>query len=85
MALPELVQRLRRVVEVVRPVDDRRDRAALEQLGESLQIRVEELRDEKARLAKNWSEADACRNELLSKGYLIEDTPSGARLKRRSS
>ncbi len=40
-------------------------------------------RRERARAAKEWKEADACRNLLLQQGYLIEDTPSGARLKRK--
>jgi cysteinyl-tRNA synthetase len=38
---------------------------------------------EEARALKNWKVADACRSELLSHGYLIEDTPTGARLKKR--
>ncbi|MBP7074315.1 MAG: cysteine--tRNA ligase [Rhabdochlamydiaceae bacterium] len=37
---------------------------------------------QKARADKDWKKADACRDELLSKGYLIEDTPAGARLKK---
>ena len=37
---------------------------------------------EEARVSKNWKEADACRDLLLSKGFSIEDTPSGARLKK---
>lgn len=40
-------------------------------------------RREEARAAKDWKEADACRHLLLERGYLIEDTPSGARLKRK--
>jgi cysteinyl-tRNA synthetase len=39
---------------------------------------------QKARADKDWKKADACRDELLSKGYLIEDTPAGARLKKVS-
>jgi cysteinyl-tRNA synthetase len=39
---------------------------------------------QEARLAKNWVKADACRDQLLTHGYLIEDTPAGARLKKRS-
>lgn len=38
---------------------------------------------EEARAVKNWAVADACREELLTHGYLIEDTPQGARLKKR--
>lgn len=39
---------------------------------------------QKARADKDWKKADSCRDELLSKGYLIEDTPAGARLKKVS-
>ena len=37
---------------------------------------------EAARKAKDFKKADALRAELKSKGWLIEDTPKGARLKR---
>ncbi|MEN9343820.1 MAG: cysteinyl-tRNA synthetase [Chlamydiota bacterium] len=40
---------------------------------------------ENARLAKDWKKADACRDQILSAGYIIEDTPQGARLKKRLS
>jgi len=39
---------------------------------------------EKARTEKNWAIADKCRAELLTRGFLIEDTQAGARLKRRT-
>ncbi len=35
-----------------------------------------------ARNAKDFARADALRNELKAKGWVIEDTPKGARLKR---
>src|SRR5262249_36589213 len=35
-----------------------------------------------ARAAKDFKRADALRNELKAKGWAIEDTPKGARLKR---
>ena len=35
-----------------------------------------------ARKAKDFQRADAVRDELKAKGWLIEDTPKGARLKR---
>lgn len=38
---------------------------------------------EEARKNKNFPLSDQIRDELLSKGYLIEDTPNGARLKKR--
>ncbi len=37
---------------------------------------------ETARAEKNWKAADACRDLIHSRGYLIEDTPQGARLKK---
>lgn len=36
-----------------------------------------------ARKEKNWGEADRLRDFILSKGYLIEDTPQGAKLKKK--
>lgn len=38
---------------------------------------------EEARVFKNWAVADSCRKELLAQGYFIEDTPQGARLKKK--
>jgi cysteinyl-tRNA synthetase len=38
---------------------------------------------EKARAAKDWKAADSCRDQILSCGFLIEDTPQGARLKKK--
>lgn len=40
-------------------------------------------RREEARLAKDWKTSDACRLEIHEAGYQIEDTPFGARLKKR--
>lgn len=37
-----------------------------------------------ARKAKDWGLSDRLRDEILASGYVIEDTPSGARLKKRS-
>lgn len=36
----------------------------------------------RARVEKNWAEADKQRNLIQSQGYLIEDTPKGAKLKK---
>lgn len=49
----------------------------------SLQQALEER--EKARKAKNWEAADLCRAKIYEAGYLIEDTPTGAHLKRRDT
>ncbi|MEI6531466.1 MAG: DALR domain-containing protein, partial [Chlamydiota bacterium] len=46
-------------------------------LEELLQKRVQ------ARKEKNFAEADKMRDALLLEGYLIEDTPTGARLKKK--
>jgi cysteinyl-tRNA synthetase len=35
-----------------------------------------------ARKAKDFKRSDAIRDELKAKGWVIEDTPKGARLKR---
>jgi cysteinyl-tRNA synthetase len=35
-----------------------------------------------ARKAKNFARSDAIRDELKAKGWQIEDTPKGSRLKR---
>lgn len=40
---------------------------------------------ETARAEKNWKAADAARDLIQSRGYLIEDTPQGARLKKRNT
>ena len=36
-----------------------------------------------ARSEKNWKESDHYRDLILSRGYIIEDTPLGARLKKQ--
>jgi len=46
------------------------------ELEEALQKR------ETARAEKNWKLADECRDLIQSRGYIIEDTPHGARLKK---
>ncbi len=38
---------------------------------------------EQARKSKNWAEADRLRGQLLEQGVIVEDGPSGPRLKRR--
>ncbi len=48
------------------------------ELSEALEKRIE------ARKHKNWAESDRLRDYILSQGYIIEDTPAGARLKKQS-
>lgn len=38
---------------------------------------------ESARKGKNWSLSDQMRDAILARGYVIEDTPQGARLKKK--
>ncbi len=56
--------------------------AGLESIPKPLLALLEQR--ESARKSKNWPLSDSLRDEILSHGYLIEDTPSGARLKRKS-
>jgi cysteinyl-tRNA synthetase len=56
------------------------ERKALD-ISEELQQAL--LFREKARLSKDWKEADRQRDFILSAGYLIEDTPSGPKLKKK--
>jgi cysteinyl-tRNA synthetase len=37
---------------------------------------------EEARKSRNWALSDQLRNELKTKGVLVEDSPTGPRLKR---
>ena len=53
-----------------------------EEISSDLQHLLSER--QKAREEKDWKKADTCRDELLARGFLIEDTPAGARLKKRS-
>lgn len=40
------------------------------------------LEREKARKEKDWKKSDVCRDAIAAKGYAIEDTPQGPRLKK---
>ena len=37
---------------------------------------------QEARTKKDWAEADKQRDYIQSKGYIIEDSPSGTRVKK---
>jgi cysteinyl-tRNA synthetase len=61
-------------------------RAMCDALGIELYDEIAELDDdvaalverrEQARAAKDWAEADRIRDELLERGIVVEDTPSG--------
>lgn len=54
---------------------------AAEEIPAAFQALLEERN--RARQNKNWAESDRLRDELLRSGYIIEDTPTGARLKKK--
>jgi len=47
-----------------------------QELNEALEKRIQARKD------KNWALSDSLRDFIISKGYIIEDTPAGARLKK---
>lgn len=51
---------------------------------EEIPKEIKELADKRveARKAKNWAEADELRDEIKAKGYIIEDTSEGYRVKK---
>lgn len=51
------------------------------EIPHELQTALEER--QKARQEKNWKESDRLRDFILSRGYLIEDTPTGPKLKKQ--
>jgi cysteinyl-tRNA synthetase len=51
-----------------------------EEVSPDLKVALEKRNQ--ARKEKNWALADQMRVEILSKGYTIEDTPHGAKLKK---
>ncbi|HEX4839586.1 MAG TPA: DALR domain-containing protein, partial [Rhabdochlamydiaceae bacterium] len=57
----------------------------LQTSAEAISRELQELlaQREAARASKNWKAADAARDQILASGYVIEDTPNGARLKKK--
>lgn len=57
----------------------------LEKKGEEIPLELLQFLDrrESARREKNWRLSDELRDAILARGYLIEDTPQGARLKKK--
>lgn len=51
---------------------------------EEIPLELQEMliKRNEARAEKNWPLADECRQLILERGYVIDDTPSGARLKK---
>ncbi len=65
-----------RVVGALFPFEERREEAPAE-------VRALLEARSRARRERNWAEADRLRDEILARGWVVEDTPQGARLKRR--
>lgn len=59
----------------------------LEEREEEVPTDIQEAfaKREEARAQKNWAEADKERDYIQSKGYIIEDSPSGSRVKKNVS
>jgi cysteinyl-tRNA synthetase len=57
----------------------------LQPVSEEIPADLQQLLAERetARAAKNWKAADTARDQISARGYLIEDTPAGARLKKK--
>jgi cysteinyl-tRNA synthetase len=62
-----------RILGVLAPEEDAADEAVVE---------LARLRDE-ARKARNWAEADRLRREIGERGWVVQDTAQGAKLKRK--
>jgi cysteinyl-tRNA synthetase len=52
---------------------------------ETLETEVQKMIDlrEQARRERSWAEADRLRDQLASRGIVLEDTPQGVRWKRK--
>jgi cysteinyl-tRNA synthetase len=74
------------VLDFLRKIDQVLGVLPLHLQEESIPVELEEAlkKREAARAEKDWKGADACRDLIHSHGYLIEDTPQGPRLKKRS-
>ena len=54
---------------------------AKEAIPEEILLLVEERQE--ARRQRDWKRSDQLRQVLLEKGYLVEDTPEGAKVQKR--
>ena len=61
-------------------LQSRQENELAEKIEESLQRMIDERMA--AKKAKDFKRADAIRDELKAKGWLIEDTPKGIKLKK---
>ena len=72
-AVLSLLDEWDQVLGFIRPPEETADPEALTML---------ELRQQ-ARQSRNWTEADRLRDELAARGWIVQDTPQGPKLKRK--
>ena len=94
---PNAIQVMWKVVDD-KEFDSKKKISLLEKFDEVLGLGISEMKEEKTKLPsdiaemvkkrdearkdKDWAESDRLRNELVSKGYNVEDTPEGTKVKR---
>jgi cysteinyl-tRNA synthetase len=73
------------VLDFLHKVDEVLGVLPLSPVEEAVPLELEEAlkKREIARAEKNWKMADECRDLIQSRGYVIEDTPQGPRLKKK--
>ncbi len=74
-----------KVIKLLRQLNDVLGCLSFEKRVENIPIELLQALDKRnqARKEKNWAEADHLRDYILNHGFIIEDTPSGARLKKK--
>ncbi len=72
------------VVETMRKFDSILDVMSFETVEDSIPQNLKDalVKRNEARKMKDWATADQLRDLILNSGYIIEDTPSGATLKK---
>jgi cysteinyl-tRNA synthetase len=74
-----------KVIHLLRRLDQVLGLLSFEKNSEDIPVELHQALDKRnqARKEKNWALADNLRDYILNHGFIIEDTPSGARLKRK--
>lgn len=74
------------ILELMKKFDSVLGVLAFERIGDQIPHELQEAfeRRVKARQEKNWKLSDELRDFIYQRGYIIEDTPNGARLKKGS-
>jgi cysteinyl-tRNA synthetase len=76
-----------RILKLLKKINEVLGLLSFEKKAEAIPIELQDALDKRnqARKDKNWALADQLRDYILNNGFVIEDTPSGARLKRKMS